>query len=105
MVTSHKALALCCIIGFIEIILLTVLHHCKHALNTVICFYLPGKNNGAVNGIPYFKSRPRHGLFVRHDKLIMDKKRRGSRKSAANLMSRKSVTSPASKTHGSVKRK
>ncbi|XP_052763190.1 kinesin-like protein KIF13B [Mya arenaria] len=67
-----------------------------------------GKNNGSVNGIPYFKSRPRHGLFVRHDKLILDKKRRGSRKSAANLMGRKSVGgghSPATKQGGSVKRK
>ncbi|KAL4218427.1 Kinesin-like protein kif13b [Mactra antiquata] len=49
-----------------------------------------GKNNGSVNGIPYFKCRARHGIFVRHDKLILDKKRRGSRKSAANLLNRKS---------------
>ncbi|XP_052250414.1 kinesin-like protein KIF13B isoform X2 [Dreissena polymorpha] len=50
-----------------------------------------GKNNGSVHGIQYFKCRPRHGLFVRHDKVILDKKRRGSRKSAASLMSRKST--------------
>lgn len=67
--------------------------------------FLAGKNNGSVNGIQYFKCRPRHGLFVRHDKLIMDKKRRGSRKSAASLMPRKSLTSPASKSQGSGKKK
>ncbi|CAG2222720.1 KIF13 [Mytilus edulis] len=42
-----------------------------------------GKNDGSVNGIRYFKCRSRHGIFVRHDKLILDKKRRGSRKRAS----------------------
>ena len=69
-----------------------------------------GKNNGSVNGIPYFRCRPRHGIFVRHDKLIMDKKRRGSRKSAANLLNRKSVghgsgTSPSAKGGASSAKK
>lgn len=36
-----------------------------------------------MNGIRYFKCRSRHGIFVRHDKLILDKKRRGSRKRAS----------------------
>ncbi|XP_060606101.1 kinesin-like protein KIF13A, partial [Ruditapes philippinarum] len=69
-----------------------------------------GKNNGSVNGIPYFRCRPRHGIFVRHDKLIMDKKRRGSRKSAANLLNRKSLghvpgSSPSSKAGTSFTKK
>ncbi|KAK3087061.1 hypothetical protein FSP39_001131 [Pinctada imbricata] len=42
-----------------------------------------GKNDGSVNNIRYFKCRNRHGIFVRHDKLILDKKRRGSRKQAS----------------------
>ncbi|ELT98482.1 hypothetical protein CAPTEDRAFT_225292 [Capitella teleta] len=54
-----------------------------------------GKNDGSVKGVRYFKCRKRHGVFVRHDKLIMDKKRRNSgrmkpgspstRKSTGNL--------------------
>ena len=39
-----------------------------------------GKNDGSVKGVRYFRCRNRHGLFVRHDKLIMDKKRKGSSK-------------------------
>ncbi|XP_021365352.1 kinesin-like protein KIF13B isoform X2 [Mizuhopecten yessoensis] len=41
-----------------------------------------GKNDGSVHGIRYFKCRSRHGVFVRHDKVLLDKKRRGSRKMA-----------------------
>ena len=37
-----------------------------------------GKNDGSVKGVRYFKCRARHGLFVRHDKLIMDKRRKSS---------------------------
>ncbi|XP_074656043.1 kinesin-like protein KIF13A isoform X2 [Tubulanus polymorphus] len=40
-----------------------------------------GKNDGSVKGVRYFKCRSRHGIFVRHDKLIMDKKRRRSKAS------------------------
>jgi kinesin family protein 13 len=55
-----------------------------------------GKNDGSVKGVRYFKCRQRHGIFVRHDKLIMDKKRKGKkmknvpsslRKSTGNLNS------------------
>ena len=44
-----------------------------------------------MNGIRYFKCRSRHGVFVRHDKLIMDKKRRGSRKRASTDSKRHSM--------------
>lgn len=52
-----------------------------------------GKNDGSVNGTRYFKCRSRHGIFVRHDKLILDKKRRGSRKQAKDLAKRHSMGS------------
>ncbi|XP_055998502.1 kinesin-like protein KIF13B isoform X3 [Ostrea edulis] len=54
-----------------------------------------GKNDGSVNGTKYFKCRSRHGIFVRHDKLILDKKRRGSRKQAKDLAKRHSMGNPA----------
>lgn len=38
-----------------------------------------GKNDGTVQGIQYFQSRPKHGIFVRADKLILDKRGRGMR--------------------------
>lgn len=38
-----------------------------------------GKNDGTVQGIQYFTSRPKHGIFVRADKLIQDKRGRGMR--------------------------
>ena len=74
---------------------------------TLCSFYMSGKNDGSVNQIRYFRCRPRHGIFVRHDKLIWDKKRKGSRKAAA--MNRRSLNaqsvSPASKGGTSGKRK
>lgn len=42
----------------------------------VECDMAEGKNDGSVRGVRYFKCRSRHGLFVRHDKLTIDKKRR-----------------------------
>ena len=38
-----------------------------------------GKNDGTVQGIQYFTCRPKHGIFVRADKLIQDKRGRGMR--------------------------
>lgn len=38
-----------------------------------------GKNDGTVQGVQYFQSRPKHGIFVRADKLIQDKRGRGMR--------------------------
>ena len=34
-----------------------------------------GKNDGSVKGVRYFRCKKRHGVFVKHDKLIIDKKR------------------------------
>lgn len=38
-----------------------------------------GKNDGTVQGVQYFTCRPKHGIFVRADKLIQDKRGRGMR--------------------------
>lgn len=38
-----------------------------------------GKNDGCVQGIQYFECKPKHGIFVRSDKLIADKRGRQMR--------------------------
>ncbi|XP_055606550.1 CAP-Gly domain-containing linker protein 2-like [Uranotaenia lowii] len=38
-----------------------------------------GKNDGTVQGIQYFNCKPKHGIFVRVDKLILDKRGRAIR--------------------------
>ncbi|XP_055686060.1 kinesin-like protein KIF13A isoform X2 [Lutzomyia longipalpis] len=38
-----------------------------------------GKNDGTVQGITYFTCKPKHGIFVRADKLILDKRGRAMR--------------------------
>lgn len=38
-----------------------------------------GKNDGTVQGIQYFECKPKHGIFVRSDKLIQDKRGKAMR--------------------------
>ncbi|RZF41836.1 hypothetical protein LSTR_LSTR005298 [Laodelphax striatellus] len=38
-----------------------------------------GKNDGVVKGVRYFEARPKHGIFVRVNKLILDKRGRAMR--------------------------
>lgn len=64
-----------------------------YVMHGFFLFSIPGKNDGSVNGTRYFKCRSRHGIFVRHDKLVLDKKRRGSRKKAKDLAKRHSMGS------------
>ncbi|XP_064651713.1 kinesin-like protein KIF13A isoform X3 [Lineus longissimus] len=78
-----------------------------------------GKNDGTVKGVRYFKARSRSGIFVRHDKLIMDKKRRkgsvktptgsgtmpaGLRRSMGSLSGSNSQLTNAGSSGGSYKR-
>ncbi|XP_070134106.1 kinesin-like protein KIF13A isoform X3 [Drosophila bipectinata] len=38
-----------------------------------------GKNDGSVKGIQYFQCKPKHGMFVRSDKLMLDKRGKAMR--------------------------
>lgn len=38
-----------------------------------------GKNDGTVQNIQYFTCKPKHGIFVRGDKLIQDKRGKAMR--------------------------
>lgn len=42
-----------------------------------------GKNDGTVQGVRYFEARPRHGIFVRGNKLIQDRRGRALRNMTA----------------------
>ena len=35
-----------------------------------------GKHDGTVQGVTYFTCKPKHGIFVKMDKVILDKKGR-----------------------------
>lgn len=45
-----------------------------------------GKNDGTVQGIQYFECKPKHGIFVRSDKLIQDKRGKAMRTYKAEKM-------------------
>ncbi|KAJ6640612.1 Kinesin-like protein KIF13A [Pseudolycoriella hygida] len=49
-----------------------------------------GKNDGTVQGIQYFVCKPKHGIFVRADKLIQDKRGRAMRAYKAEKMAKES---------------
>ncbi|XP_039484363.1 kinesin-like protein KIF13B isoform X11 [Drosophila santomea] len=38
-----------------------------------------GKNDGSVKGVQYFQCKPKHGMFVRSDKLMLDKRGKAMR--------------------------
>lgn len=42
-------------------------------------FFCVGKNDGTVKGVKYFDAKPKHGIFVRADKLIQDRRGRSMR--------------------------
>ncbi|KAK5639247.1 hypothetical protein RI129_011739 [Pyrocoelia pectoralis] len=59
-----------------------------------------GKNDGSVQGIYYFTCRPKHGMFVRADKLILDRRGRAMRmyKAESQNISARSDTLPRSRS-------
>ncbi|TMW40766.1 hypothetical protein DOY81_014152 [Sarcophaga bullata] len=58
-----------------------------------------GKNDGSVQGIQYFQCKPKHGMFVRFDKLILDKRGKAMRAYRAEKSS-KEISLPRSKSRG-----
>ncbi|XP_055378395.1 kinesin-like protein KIF13A isoform X4 [Condylostylus longicornis] len=59
-----------------------------------------GKNDGTVQGIPYFHCKPKHGIFVRSDKLILDKRGKAMRAFKAEKMIKSADSSNLSRSRG-----
>lgn len=55
-----------------------------------------GKNDGTVQNIPYFTCKPKHGIFVRGDKLIQDKRGKAMRAYKAEKLAKGMPLSSAS---------
>ncbi|XP_017472361.1 PREDICTED: kinesin-like protein KIF13B [Rhagoletis zephyria] len=59
-----------------------------------------GKNDGTVQGIQYFQCKPKHGIFVRYDKLILDKRGKAMRAYKAEKINSKESSMTRSKSRG-----
>uniref|UniRef100_A0A6B2EAN5 Putative kinesin-like protein n=1 Tax=Phlebotomus kandelakii TaxID=1109342 RepID=A0A6B2EAN5_9DIPT len=57
-----------------------------------------GKNDGTVQGITYFTCKPKHGIFVRADKLMLDKRGRAMRTYKAEKLKGEEKTKVATQT-------
>lgn len=53
---------------------------------------IKGKNDGMVQGIRYFTCKPKHGMFVRADKLILDRRGRAMRSYKSETSNTRSST-------------
>ncbi|XP_012155796.1 kinesin-like protein KIF13A isoform X4 [Ceratitis capitata] len=59
-----------------------------------------GKNDGTVQGMQYFQCKPKHGIFVRYDKLILDKRGKAMRAYKAEKSNSKELSMTRSKSRG-----
>ncbi|KAL5286205.1 KIF13B family protein [Megaselia abdita] len=59
-----------------------------------------GKNDGTVQGIQYFQCKQKHGIFVRCDKLILDKRGKAMRAMKAEKVMSKSIDGSLSRSRG-----
>lgn len=48
---------------------------------------LTGKHDGSVQGVSYYSCKPKHGIFVKADKLILDKRGRALHSSKSEVPS------------------
>ena len=68
-------------------------HLCAHEKLTVTIASFLGKNDGSVNGKRYFTCKPRHGTFVREDKVTLLNSRPKSNSSNRVIVTNRRVSS------------
>lgn len=65
-----------------------------------------GKHNGSVQGVSYFKCKPKHGVFVRLDKIMKAPNLSSAKPTINSSVSTSSLSrSPATTRHSSVNRR